>query len=127
MLSDYVGPVVDLLDPYGEGLHRTVQWMEEHPGRWALIQDSGLGLDYKALWKRGYQISTSEGKTYARKKHPEGESLKEALRRDRKAPKDLPVLGKSEFNWTPEELKEATEVALANLFPVAEPGARRRR
>jgi hypothetical protein len=137
--NPYVGPVVDLVNPYmtadanqtggsskAGGYEYAEWWLKRHPGRWALIGEGEvgfskhivqrLGLEYGVRNKRG-----TVGKVYARMPHPRGEELIEALRRT-EPPEvlDLPELVRSPFNWTPEELAEAALIARANLFPVAD-------
>jgi hypothetical protein len=134
--SPYVGPVVDLVNPYItigrsngpilEADHAVLMhWADRNPGRWALVGQGEMGLSPDAVLSLGLERSTrNKGRdtqlVYARRAHPYGEDLSDALRRTAKPDYELPELTRSSFNWTPEELAEATEVALANLFPVAE-------
>lgn len=129
--NPYVGPVVDLVDPYAEdgaaaAAERLMAWMDEHPGRWALFYDGGFGISRENIPLDRYEV-TRRGtkhieKAYARLRHPEGEPLSDALARRPAGvavfPGDLPGLGKDEFEWTAEELQEACKAAREKLFPV---------
>jgi hypothetical protein len=136
--NPYVGPVVDLVNPYmtpeksqtggtgtAAGSEYAEWWLNRHPGRWALIGEGEIGFSKHIVQRLGleYGVRNKRGtinKVYARKPHPRGEELIEALRRT-EPPEvlDLPELVRSPFNWTPEELAEAAAIARANLFPVA--------
>lgn len=135
--NPYVGPIVDLVNPYvaphpglpndASDTARIYAWLEAHPGRWAKVGEKGVGMPLKTAQKNtaGYRvgrkkISEDNVEVYLSKPHPLGEELLPALRRVRRGPDDLPFLSRSEFNWSPEELAEATLVARANLFPVAQ-------
>jgi hypothetical protein len=134
-----VGVVVDLVDPYftaevknaggfkatSPGSNTAIWWLRRNPGRWALVGEGTTGLT-KQLLKQCPDLYGTERsfqgviQVYACLPHPEGESLKAALER-RPLPRGLylPEVTKDEFNWSPEELKEACRVARENLFPVS--------
>lgn len=132
MHNPYVGKVADLVNPYIEitaarsgqpvrGHEWVEQWITSHPGRWALVGENGVGLTRRNVesmgWDAGQKTVRGDMKIYARIPHPEAEDLLTALRRSAE-PVPTPVFAKSEFNWTPHELAEATRVARENLFPV---------
>jgi hypothetical protein len=136
--NPYVGPVVDLVNPYmtaettqsggqaARGADYAEWWLTRHPGRWALVAEGPLGASRAIITRLGleYGVRNKRGtanKVYARKPHPRGEELMEALRRT-EPPEvlDLPELVRSPFNWTPEELADAAATARANLFPAAD-------
>lgn len=135
--NPHIGVVVDLVDPYltpeakniggfksltSEGGNYAVWWLRRHPGRWALVAEGTTGLT-RQLLKVCPDIEVREKtkhnlRTYACVPHPEGESLAAAL--ERRAPDPgltLPRVTRDQFDWTPEELAEACQVARANLFP----------
>jgi len=134
--SPYVGRVADLVNPYisaspgVEAKRRQVMtggqdiaaWLEAHPGRWAKVFEDGAGTLAGTIKKMGYRFSerdrdTPHMRVYAQKPHPEAESLRDALARTERA-LYLPKLEKDPFNWTPEELADACQIARDNLFPV---------
>jgi hypothetical protein len=143
----YRGVVVDLVDPYftrevknaggfrtsSPGSNLAICWMRRHPGRWALVGENNIGLtkqllkycpDIQALEYRGSRTIDGIARTYARLPHPKGEPLADALRRrpfSRPSGRalNLPEITRDEFNWSPEELKEACRVAREHLFPVS--------
>ena len=145
----YVGVVVDLVDPYltpevkniggfksvtEDDGNYAVWWLRRNPGRWALVGEAGTGLTRQLLKicpdivvkERGrYDSLTKQWSrtlTYATVPHPEAESLTDALERRQIAPKlYLPEVTRDQFDWTPEELAEACQVARENLFPVGTP------
>lgn len=136
--SPYIGPVRDLIDPYRsthfnqevddfDSLGRAKAWLHAHPGRWGALRTGVVsGGKYPGLEVRQRLV---DGTTYvfARVRHPEGESLDEALARTGPfvmgvPPKDLPKLERDKFGWTPEELADAVWLARENLFPVGELG-----
>jgi len=135
MHNPYVGKIADLVNPYMEitvarsgqpvrGHEWIQQWITAHPGRWAKVGEHGVGLTRVNVesmgWGAGQKIIDGDMKIYARIPHPQGEPLLDALRRSGDtAHITLPALTTSDFNWTPEELAEATRVARENLFPVA--------
>lgn len=128
------GPVADLVDPYatkdtaGASVRRLTDWLDAHPGRWALFVEGEQGVDIKNLSAAGYEVTQRTSKTtrvrkaYVRLPHPEGESLEEALARGvggaATYPADLPDLAKDSFGWTKEELAAAVQAARESLFPV---------
>lgn len=128
------GPVADLVDPYvtndtaGQAFVGLSRWLDAHPGRWAMFQEAGQGIDSRNVMNAGYEVAqrtvvaanlTKIRRYYARVPHPEGEALEEAIARSApRAIEDLPVLAKDSFNWTKQELEEATRAARENLFPV---------
>lgn len=130
----YVGPVVDLVDPYttkdtaSEAALKLADWMNDHPGRWILFAEDDLGIHPKNLQSLGFEVSQTTSKltgvrrAYARLPHPEGEPLGMALERSRFEravyPNDLPDLQKDSFDWTESELQAAVQAARENLFPV---------
>lgn len=135
--SPYVGRVVDLVNPYLtpapglEGGYAARQaggrdvtgWLDANPGRWALIFENGMGTSTNMLKRMGYITSerdknTSYMRVYAQLPHPEAETLSEALARTPERKLYLPTLGKDPFDWTPDELAEACQIARDNLFPV---------
>lgn len=134
-LNPYRGPVADLVYPYAskeegasEAIAALTDWLTAHPGRWALFNEGGAGIDRKNLQSTGFEVVIRTNKVsgirraYARLSHPEGEALDEALSRTPggrlSEPSDLPALLRDPFNWTKEELQEATRIAMENLFPV---------
>lgn len=134
MHNPYVGKIVDLVNPYvtpvigqpPEGHEWIAQWLENHPGRWALVGEHGTGLARTTVDRLGWQSGqwkshSGDMKIYARIPHPEGEDLLSAMRRNQtKMVVTLPEVTTSDFQWTPEELAEATRVARENLFPVSD-------
>lgn len=127
----FVGPVVDLVDPYvtkdeaAASAERVMRWLDEHPGRWAMFAEGPYGIDRKNIRNDRYEVvrrGTMRGveRAYARLPHPEGEGLDAALARRSAAiyPNDLPELEKDRFEWTKEELQKACEAARESLFPV---------
>jgi hypothetical protein len=132
--NPYCGPVIDLVDPYStkdtatETAQKLAEWLNAHPGRWALFMEGDLGIHPKNLQSLGYEVSQVTSKTtgvrraYARLPHPEGEPLGMALERsqfDRAIyPNDLPDLQRDSFDWTEAELQAAVQAARENLFPV---------
>lgn len=130
--NPFVGPVVDLVDPYATkdeaaaAAGKLMAWMDDHPGRWVLFYEGGYGISRENIPLGRYEVARRGTKlvekVYARLRHPEGESLNDALaRRPAGAavfPNDLPGLGEDEFKWTKEELQEACELAREKLFPV---------
>lgn len=129
MESPYRGRVVDLVNPYsnrdtnrGGGLRskgpdRALQWLDEHPGRWAMVGEGEMGTTIGTLGQRGYAHSVRGDRTYASRPHPEGESLRDALNRTAVVFDALPRLERDPFNWTPAELADAVQTARDNLFP----------
>lgn len=139
--SPYKGVVVDLVDPYftheskqvggykatSSGSRYAIWWMRQHPGRWARVGEGGTGLT-KSLLSVCPDIESTDSsletknprsrRTYARVPHPEGETLQEALQRSFKGIV-LPAVQRDPFNWTPEELADAIQIARDNLFPVS--------
>lgn len=133
--SPYVGRVADLVNPYiraspGVAASRRAvmtggqdiaSWLEAHPGRWAKVFENGTGTLAGTIKKLGYTFAerdrdTPHMRVYAQKPHPEAESLRDALARTPQIV--LPKLERDPFNWTPEELAEACQIARDNLFPV---------
>ena len=134
-LTPHRGPVADLVYPYAtkedgssEAIAVLTAWLTAHPGRWALFNEAGAGIDRKNLQASGYEVAirTAKGsgirRIYARLPHPDGEGLDEALARTQggrySEPSDLPVLLRDSFDWTKEELEAATRAAMESLFPV---------
>lgn len=135
--SPYVGRVADLVNPYltpapgldgsvaakRAGGQRVADWLEAHPGRWALVFENGMGISADVIRRLGYRFAERDKhqdnrvRVYAQNPHPEGEPLQAALARTEQV-LYLPKLEKDPFNWTPEELAEACQVARDNLFPV---------
>ena len=129
--SPYVGPVVDLVDPYATkdeaaaAAERIMSWMDANPGRWVMFAEGPYGIDRKNIARR-YEVvhrGTMRGvkRAYARLPHPEGESINDALARRQGVVvelEDLPELAKDQFEWTAEELQKACEAARESLFPV---------
>jgi len=133
-LNPFVGKVVDLVDPYltvdiaNQGGRLTppprllCHWLDTHPGRWALTAENGMGTSVGIMARLGYETSARDGarRHYARVPHPEGEPLREALHRSGNLMDVLPAVEPDPFGWTPAELADAVQCAMANLFPVAE-------
>ena len=138
MSSPYIGPIVDLVDPYltadtkknGGFKHKGGEyqdwWLRTHPGRWALIGQDGMGLTREWAHEHGYKHATRNSyqpnqRIYAQNPHPEGESFLTAYKRMNQGVElYIPELTTSEFGWTPAELAEACQIARDNLFPVGE-------
>ena len=142
-VNPYIGVVVDLVDPYFTpgaknlgGFRATsaagnyaIWWVRTHPGRWAMVAEGNAGLTRQLLrFCPDIQVTEqrprdgSITRVYARVDHPEGEPLSHALQRrpiKSSAPLDLPEVTRDEFNWSPEELAEACQIARDNLFPVS--------
>lgn len=134
--SPYVGKVVDLLNPYmtqennlsgggrcAEGGDYAIWWLTTHPGRWALVAEGRCGIPRATLAKAGLRTaetskSTPDYRLYAQMPHPEGEDIKSALARSQTPRLELPLVAKSDFNWTAAELADAVYVMRENLFPV---------
>lgn len=134
--SPYVGKVVDLVNPYmtsenntagggrpAEGGDYAIWWLTTHPGRWALVAEAKCGVPLALLQNAGLRTSivakgTPQTKVYAQFPHPKGEDIRTALARTDTPRLELPVITKSDFNWTPEELADAVYVMRENLFPV---------
>lgn len=128
------GKVVDLVDPYtvidarnqGGRLTppppRLCSWLDSHPGRWAMTAENGVGISDAVMARLGYETSRRDHGTrhYARLRHPEGEPIHEALHRSKTLFEALPRVERDPFNWSPAELADAVDCAMANLFPVAE-------
>lgn len=135
MSGPYVGPVADLVNPYFDcdnkikggtavnpGCEYVVWWLENHPGRWALVGENGVGLGRGAMTTLGYEYYRRKPygqieRIYARKPHPQGETLDQSL--ERRPPKwiELPV-PKPDFDWTKEELEVAVRRGMELLFPL---------
>lgn len=129
----YRGPVADLVDPYvtndtaSDTFAVLRRWLDAHPGRWAMFHEGELGIDSRNVMNAGYEVAQRTVVTadlvrvrryYARVPHPEGEALEESIARSTRQSDGLPALTKDSFNWTKEELEEATRAARENLFPV---------
>jgi hypothetical protein len=147
--NPHVGPVADLFDPYltfdakqnggktrGAGSAYMCWWLDRHPGRWALVGIGNVGIQRDTVTEKGYRLGMRTGPgghrhTYAQKPHPEGISLLETIHRFHPTPPkrhiELPALGKSDFNWTPEELAEAVRIMRENLYPVRQPRGPRKK
>jgi hypothetical protein len=131
--NPYIGPIVDLVDPYltvdtkkaGGFKHKGGEyqdwWLRTHPGRWALVGSHGMGLIREWCLDRGYKYATRNPhqRVYAQNPHPEGEPFHTAYKRMTQGNEMyIPELTRDEFNWTPAELAEACQLARDNLFPV---------
>lgn len=141
----FTGPVVDLVDiahmfetqddraeMVAAAAARVLQWADTHPGRWCMFFAEGQGVCRDSMAKHARRAGTytiteikefkgPERKVFLRLDHPEGEPLKQALQRPgspRFPVRDLPELERSEFNWTAEELADATALARQWLWPV---------
>jgi hypothetical protein len=128
------GKVVDLVDPYttidpsNQGGPPMVppaalcHWLDTHPGRWAMTAQNGMGTSDTIMARRGYETGRWErgGRHFARLPHPEGETLKEALHRNKTIFDVLPEVERDPFNWSPAELAAAVQCARDNLFPVSD-------
>jgi hypothetical protein len=128
------GKVVDLVDPYvtidtsNQGGKLTpppvllCHWLDTHPGRWAMTAENGVGTSDSVMQRLGYETGRRDhgARHYARAPHPEGEPLFEALRHQKTLLDVIPRVERDPFNWTPAELADAVQCAMANLFPVAE-------
>lgn len=139
--NPHVGVVADLLNPYMSyeakqkaggysigGCELAFWWLRTHPGRWALVGVGPTGVARQRGEDAGFRIGTRcyDGVTYyyAQVPHPEAETLTQALKRTPPRDVDPPMLTTSDFNWTPEELAEACQVAREDLGQ--SPGLRRR-
>lgn len=128
------GPAVDLVDPYlpidarNQGGQftppppRVCQWLDTHPGRWAMVAQDGVGISDTIFKRLGYETARRDGgaRHYARLPHPEGEPLRESLHRTGTLFDLLPEVERDPFNWSPAELADALQCARDNLFPVSD-------
>lgn len=107
-------------------MERKLALLDRYPGRWALVGSEiirggvrvSVGTKGRTYARYGYETASANGKTYARRPHPDGVPLSALVKSVRpKQPEPLPVVQPDEFGWSRDEINNALATAKAWLFP----------